>query len=67
MNDARTRQTGFTVSTTDEMLEKTSAEMTIMEAGKNYKPVTPFDVNGIISNIFDDSVKREGGMQFKLY
>jgi len=64
MNDVRTRQTGFTVSTTDEMLEKTSAEMTIMEAGKNYKPVTPFDVNGIISNIFDDSVKREGGMQF---
>ena len=64
MSDKRKRVTGHTVSTTDAQLEKTSAEMLIMEGGKNYKPTTPFEINGVVSNIFDDSVKQEGGMQF---
>ena len=64
MSNDRKRVTGHTVSTTDAQLEKTSAEMLIMEGGKSYKAPTPFEINGVVSNIFDDSVKQEGGMQF---
>jgi hypothetical protein len=64
MSKNGTRVSGYTVSTTEEMLEKTSAQMLMVEGGKNYNAPTPFEINGVCSSIFDDSVKQEGGMQF---
>ena len=66
MSDKRKRVTGHTVSTTDAQLEKTSAEMLMMEGGKNYKAPTPFEINGVVSNIFDDSVNRKAVCNFLL-
>ena len=62
--NARTRTTGYTVSDTDEQLEKVSDEMIKTDGGKNFKPVTPFEINTALSKIFEDSQKRAGGLQF---
>ena len=58
------RVTGYSVSDSEERLEKVSNEMKIKEGGKNFKPVTPFEINQQLSAIFEDSQKKESGLQF---
>lgn len=55
----RKRVTGYSISNSEDQLAKISDEMKIKEGGKNFKPVTPAEINDQLSSIFDDSQKRK--------